>query len=231
MLHGECVEFGGDELALGPVVAALRDLVPRSPTRVRPGSCTSSSSIGSRRSRRCSLVLEDIHWADHATLALVAFLARNLRDERIAVFATYRADDALSPELRRLAGELGRRRTVLRVALEPLTADDVAPPTRGARGRAGRRRARRRPVHAGGRQPVLRGGALRGAHRHACTEAVLARVERLDGAAARRARRLPAGRRSHTLLERLDVAPSALRAALDAGVSWSERMASRSATG
>src|SRR4051812_50215535 len=28
VLHGECVEFGGEELAYAPVVAALRDLPP-----------------------------------------------------------------------------------------------------------------------------------------------------------------------------------------------------------
>ncbi len=72
------------------------------------------------------LVLEDIHWADRSTLALLAFLARNLRAQPLVVLATYRVDDELSYEVRRLAGELRRRRTVISVELAPLTRDDVA---------------------------------------------------------------------------------------------------------
>jgi DNA-binding CsgD family transcriptional regulator len=39
------------------------------------------------------IVLEDLHWADAATRDLVAFLARNARDERLCVIGTYRTDE------------------------------------------------------------------------------------------------------------------------------------------
>ena len=40
-----------------------------------------------------ALVIEDLHWADQSTRDLVAFLARNLRRERVALVATYRTDE------------------------------------------------------------------------------------------------------------------------------------------
>jgi DNA-binding CsgD family transcriptional regulator len=39
------------------------------------------------------LVLEDLHWADHSTRDLVAYLAHNLADARVMVLCTYRSDD------------------------------------------------------------------------------------------------------------------------------------------
>jgi len=38
-------------------------------------------------------VIEDLHWADHSTRALAAFLLRNLRGVRATLVLTYRADD------------------------------------------------------------------------------------------------------------------------------------------
>ena len=39
------------------------------------------------------LILEDLHWADGSTRDLVAFLARNVRAERLVVVGTYRTDE------------------------------------------------------------------------------------------------------------------------------------------
>jgi hypothetical protein len=54
-------------------------------------------------------VVEDLHWADRSTLDLLSFLATNLRDERVLLLLTYRADsvDRQDPLSRWLA-ELGR---------------------------------------------------------------------------------------------------------------------------
>ena len=206
-LHGECVEFGGEELAYAPVVAALRDLpaawlagwldelsaeargalaavLPREAAGGGgPGQAVRAVARPLRLAveRPVLLVLEDIHWADRSTLALLAFLARNLRSERIVVLATYRVDDELSPELRRLAASCGRRRTVLAIDARPLGRDDVARQLEAIAGGPGRRRAGRRAVRPRGRQPVLRRGAVRRPRRAPrVTEAVLARVARLD---------------------------------------------------
>jgi hypothetical protein len=58
------------------------------------------------------LVLEDLHWADSATLDVLAFVLRTLRGARLLVVGTYRADDP--GEL--LAGWLARHGGGLRSA-------------------------------------------------------------------------------------------------------------------
>ena len=44
------------------------------------------------------LVLEDLHWADQATMDLLVFLAGNLSVERLLVLATLRVDEPAQPE-------------------------------------------------------------------------------------------------------------------------------------
>ncbi|MGH3509936.1 MAG: AAA family ATPase [Nocardioidaceae bacterium] len=73
------------------------------------------------------LVIEDVHWADEATLDLVRFLGRRIRDANVLVLVTYR-DDALAPTepLRVALGELSSQRTTRRVVLPALTEDAVS---------------------------------------------------------------------------------------------------------
>src|SRR5689334_6205382 len=69
----------------------------------------------------CVLLLEDLHWADSETLAVVDYLADALRDERVVVLFNARplgATDELLPRLQR------RDPTAL-LAVGPLGADDV----------------------------------------------------------------------------------------------------------
>jgi AAA ATPase-like protein len=72
------------------------------------------------------LVLEDLHWADEASLELLLNLARELRDARILILATYRSDEMhrRHPLLRALA-ELQRERLVTEIALKRLTPDET----------------------------------------------------------------------------------------------------------
>ena len=219
LLHGEGVEFGGAELALGPFVAALRDLgaLPAS----GPGQLYELVLERLRDAAPALLVLEDLHWADHATLALLAFLARNLRDEGVVVLATYRVDDELPHALRRLVAELARRPHVTRIELDPLDRAQTARLVEGLEGG---------PVaatvvddvhaRAGGNPFFIE--ELFAARASSLQEAVLARTARLD---TRMLRVLAAagGRTTHVVLERLDVPAAALRAGLDAGVLVDER--------
>jgi DNA-binding CsgD family transcriptional regulator len=73
------------------------------------------------------LVLEDLHWADEATLAAVRLLARRLEDLPALVVVTYR-DDAIdrTHPARVLVGELSGRTAVARIAVQPLSLDAVA---------------------------------------------------------------------------------------------------------
>ena len=71
------------------------------------------------------LVIEDVHWADDATLDLLRYLARRVDQLRLVVILTYRDDeiDARHP-LRVLLGALTDV-TVHRVVLRPLSEDAV----------------------------------------------------------------------------------------------------------
>jgi DNA-binding CsgD family transcriptional regulator len=72
-------------------------------------------------------VVEDVHWADDATLDLLRFLGRRLRTARAVVIVTYR-DDALGPHdrLRVALGELATQRATRRVRLPRLSPEAVA---------------------------------------------------------------------------------------------------------
>ncbi|WP_203918810.1 ATP-binding protein [Rugosimonospora africana] len=73
------------------------------------------------------LVIEDIHWADEATLDLLRFLGRRLQDTAVLLIATYR-DDALAPDdpLRVVLGDFGALRCTRRVGVAPLSPQAVA---------------------------------------------------------------------------------------------------------
>jgi len=72
------------------------------------------------------VVVEDVHWADEATMDLLRFAGRRLRDARVLLVVTYRDDDlATDDQLRVALGELARHRTTRRIALAPLSADAV----------------------------------------------------------------------------------------------------------
>jgi DNA-binding CsgD family transcriptional regulator len=73
------------------------------------------------------LVVEDIHWADEATLDLLRFLCRRLRQVPALIVATYRDDGLAAHDLLTLAlGELSNQRAARRITLPPLTPAAVA---------------------------------------------------------------------------------------------------------
>ena len=56
------------------------------------------------------LVLEDVHWADDATLDVLRYLGRRVDDLPLLVVVTYR-DDQVGPSLQRVLGALASSRT------------------------------------------------------------------------------------------------------------------------
>ena len=151
----------------GPLAAALAD-------RRRRRGLLAELSAGPPT----VLLVEDLHWADEATLDLLAFVARRIGDLPAAVVLTYRDDEVgrASP-LRRL---LGAAPSAVRVALRPAVAE------RGDRARAatgpsrctctaarGQPVPRHRAPNAGGRLPA------------SISEAVLGRLTRLSEASRR----------------------------------------------
>jgi DNA-binding CsgD family transcriptional regulator len=74
---------------------------------------------GLARSTPLLVVLEDLHWADDATLELLPALARAAATERVGLLLTYRSDE-VSPQLAHLLAGLDRERLAEEVALVPL---------------------------------------------------------------------------------------------------------------
>ncbi len=71
------------------------------------------------------LVIEDVHWADEATLDVVRFLARRIDDLPAVLVLTYRDELDRDHPLGRLLGDLGHGDRVERIALRRLSADAV----------------------------------------------------------------------------------------------------------
>ncbi len=151
VLAGACVPLAGEPLPYAALTQALRqgsgvvrEATTRSPELARllpgtevptPGGGPTPGSGDRLRLFQAVLalltrmgaerpvvhVVEDLHWADRSTLDLLAFLATNLRDERVVLLLTYRTDsvDRQDPLSRWLA-ELGRLHHTERVVLDRL---------------------------------------------------------------------------------------------------------------
>jgi hypothetical protein len=71
------------------------------------------------------LVIEDIHWADEATLDMLKFLGRRIQHSHVLMILTFRDDELTNRRLlTRLTGDLPARITV-RVVLSPLSQSSV----------------------------------------------------------------------------------------------------------
>ena len=79
-----------------------------------------------QRASPAVIVLEDLHWADEATLDVIKYLARRPGSAQLLVILTYR-DDELGPHhpLRSLLAVLATCRNICRVPLRPLSVDAV----------------------------------------------------------------------------------------------------------
>jgi DNA-binding CsgD family transcriptional regulator/tetratricopeptide (TPR) repeat protein len=73
------------------------------------------------------IAIEDVHWADEATLDLLSYLGRRVQHLRVLLLVTYR-DDALmaNKPLRLTLGTLASQRATRRLSLPPLSAAGVA---------------------------------------------------------------------------------------------------------
>ncbi len=118
------------------VIPAVRERLPDVPlppalesaeARFRFFDSMSSFLRNAGHQRLLVLILDDLHEADRASLLLLEFLARDLRDARILVVGTYR-DIALDRQhpLSRTLGELVRASDLQRLFLEGLSRSEVA---------------------------------------------------------------------------------------------------------
>jgi DNA-binding SARP family transcriptional activator len=72
------------------------------------------------------VLFDDVHWADAATLDLLAYLVRRLHGQPLFIIATWRdAEGAIQPRLRRIAAEAQRMGRSMTLTLERLALADV----------------------------------------------------------------------------------------------------------
>jgi hypothetical protein len=114
---------------LAPELSAPGDALPADPdpaqARFRLFDAVTAVLRAAARTRPLFLVLDDLHTADPSSLALLHFLARNLRGLRVLVVGTYRDEEArLSPPVGQLLGDIAREGTYLPLA--PLSTAEIA---------------------------------------------------------------------------------------------------------
>lgn len=77
--------------------------------------------------RPVTILLDDLHWADGATVELLTYLARNTAADRILLLGTYRdAEVGAGHPVRKLAHTLHRERLVQPIAVERFDRDTTA---------------------------------------------------------------------------------------------------------
>jgi DNA-binding CsgD family transcriptional regulator len=122
-----------DSQDLDPFRPVLSRLVPEWRQPGQPASDDSLVFLGDALLRLlrsfgpaagCLLILEDLHWADRETLALLEFLADNLSSERVLCLGTTRAGDGTRAA--ELAVALQARGSAAVLALTRLSAADSA---------------------------------------------------------------------------------------------------------
>ncbi|MEE9234922.1 MAG: AAA family ATPase, partial [Candidatus Acidoferrales bacterium] len=128
-------EMGAGAEDIAEIVSDVRERLPglRTPPQLEPeqarfrlfDSITAFLKSVSRR-QPLVLVLDDLHWADHPSLLLLEFVARELAGNRLLLIGTYR-DVELSRQhpLAETLGELTRDGLFQRVLLRGLSLEDV----------------------------------------------------------------------------------------------------------
>lgn len=153
---GWCLDLGTSRTPFGPITGILRSIVSRmGADRVREELGVGVEALGmllpelnpTERSQTSPdrlrdaiaalieaaaehapqvLVVEDLHWADESTLALLSFLLRTLTHGRILLLLTCRSDDVRRGDaVSRFIGEATRARLLERVAVERLETSAV----------------------------------------------------------------------------------------------------------
>ena len=84
------------------------------------------------REKPTLLILEDLHWADAATLSLLVHLANRVSELPVAVIATHRnADSDIGPALAKALENLIRGRNAIRISLKGLALEQVGQMLKG----------------------------------------------------------------------------------------------------
>ena len=134
VLTGSCLEY--TRTALGPFVdilrevdyGALRQLKVKAAKSKRQLFAGMAELLRSAAERRAFVVMiEDLHWADQASLDLLQYLAAKLGETRLTLIVTYRVDElqSLHP-VADAVGKLLRAPSVRGVTLGPLSVGETS---------------------------------------------------------------------------------------------------------
>ncbi|MEX2323729.1 MAG: AAA family ATPase [Acidimicrobiia bacterium] len=123
----------GIPAAFAPLFDLLDDLPDDLRADVRSGTGRPGVYAGMLdliKNDRVVLAIEDVHWADEATLGLIRYLGRRIQATNSTLIVTFRPEElALNPPLRLVVADLGP--TALRVELPSLSLAGVEEMTRG----------------------------------------------------------------------------------------------------
>ncbi|MFC7661334.1 AAA family ATPase [Pseudonocardia benzenivorans] len=114
---------------LGPLRDVAGELDPALPALLRGGAAQHeifAAVLEALRTRPRVLVVEDLHWADEATLDLVRFLARRIRALPLVLVLSYRDSLGVDHPLSAVLGDLVSAPGTRRLQLAPLTRAAVA---------------------------------------------------------------------------------------------------------
>ncbi len=166
---GRCVD-GDLAPALWPIIELTRDITgaPSTPHPAEGGAASTAveiadgvlAAIDAAGPTPWCLFVDDLHWADHLTLEVLALMSERLRDRRVMVIGAFRPV-ATVPEsaLHGMIGALTRVHGSQRLVLPPLDEGDVGEILQRATGSRPVARCGAAGARPRGRQPVLRRGA------------------------------------------------------------------------
>ena len=85
-----------------------------------------SACLSELKEQKTILIIEDVHWADEATLDLLKYLGRRIRQTVSLMILTYRDDEIGNDHpLRILLGDLASSHALHRITVSPLSKDAV----------------------------------------------------------------------------------------------------------
>lgn len=132
--HVARVWWGGCELLFTPrPLGPLRDIAAQSRSAwydhfgaESDRAALFAAFLAELQAETTIVVIDDVHWADEATLDLIKFLGRRIQRTRALLIVTYR-DDELGPQhpLRIVLGDLITSTAARRMSLSPLSKEGV----------------------------------------------------------------------------------------------------------
>jgi hypothetical protein len=107
-------------------MALQQQVFPGAPSRMVREACSLFEALATERP--LILVLEDLHWADFATIDLISALCRRRPCVKLLLIATYRPEDTTAAQraLRQMTQDLTLRRFSDEIELAPLSTGAIA---------------------------------------------------------------------------------------------------------